>query len=171
MLSALSQVSDPNVNEDTVAIMAPYFADGDDKGTGYPWTSGLASGCGSTSTALVWSGSQWSAGGNSQYPYCKANKINSQMSSYTVLDQLIQYFDNATIYPNMKQIVVAGHSLGGQTIQRYAALSQLKQRTPTTYWVGNPNSLIWFNTTRPLDTSTCSIYDVYREGYTNFVGS
>ena len=52
MLSALSQVtSDPNVNQDTVAIMAPYFANGDDKNTGYPWTDGLAAGKGSTSNA------------------------------------------------------------------------------------------------------------------------
>lgn len=52
MLSALSQVtSDPNVNMDTVAVMAPYFANGDDKNVGYPWVDGLASGKGSTSNA------------------------------------------------------------------------------------------------------------------------
>lgn len=33
MLSALSQVKmDPNINPDTVAVMAPYFPNGDDKG-------------------------------------------------------------------------------------------------------------------------------------------
>lgn len=61
MLSALAQAkSDPNVNFDTVAIMAPYFPNGDDKGTGYPWVDGLSSGKGSTSNALVWKASQWS---------------------------------------------------------------------------------------------------------------
>jgi hypothetical protein len=32
----------PAINESTVAIIAPYFANGDGKGTAYPWTAGLA---------------------------------------------------------------------------------------------------------------------------------
>ena len=106
--------------------MAPYFPNGDDKNTGYPWTSGLSPGRGSTSNCLVWSGSQWSAGGTNQYPYTSTNT-----SSYTVLDQIIQYFDNATLFPKMNQIVIAGHSLGAQTVQRYAAIGQSGNiRTP-----------------------------------------
>ena len=88
MMSALAQVtSDPNVNRSTVAIMAPYFPNGDDKSYGYPWTNGLSPGRGSTTNCLVWKSSQWSAGGNNQYPYTSTNT-----SSYTVLDQIIQYF-------------------------------------------------------------------------------
>jgi hypothetical protein len=164
-LSALAQVtSDPNVNFSSVAVMAPFFANGDDKGTGYPWTNGLSPGRGSTSNCLVWKSSQWSAGANNQYPYTSTNT-----SSYMVLDQIIQYFDNATLFPNMKQIVIAGHSLGGQTVQRYAAIGQPgTTRSPVTYWVANPNSYVWFSTSRPLSTAGCSIYDNYREGYTNF---
>ena len=67
MMSALAQqTDDPNVNRSSVAIMAPYFTNGDDKNVGYPWTDGLKAGKGSTSNALVWKGSQWSAGGNNQ---------------------------------------------------------------------------------------------------------
>ena len=36
------------------------------------------------------------------------------------------------------------------------------------YWIANPNSYAWLSTDRPLSTASCSIYDVYREGYTNF---
>jgi hypothetical protein len=86
---------------------------GDDKRIGYPWTDGLSAGRGSTTSALVWKGSQWSAGGNNQYPY-----YSQTTSSYTVLDTLVQYFDDRTLFPNMKQIVVAGHSLGAQTVHR-----------------------------------------------------
>jgi hypothetical protein len=35
-----------------------------------------------------------------------------------VLDTLVRYFDDRTLFPNMKQIVVAGHSLGAQTVHR-----------------------------------------------------
>lgn len=94
---------------------------------------------------------------------------NVNTSSYNVLDQIIQYFDNSTLFPNMHQIVIAGHSLGGQTVQRYAALGQqLNTRTPVSYWVANPDSYVWLSTDRPLSTASCPSYDNYREGYTNF---
>lgn len=165
MMSALAQVTgDPNINQDSVAIMSPYFANGDDKRTGYPWTDGLSPGRGSTTSALVWKSSQWSAGGNNQYPY-----YSQTTSSYTVLDTLVQYFDDKSLFPNMKQIVVAGHSLGAQTVQRYAAIGQkLNTNSPVTYWIGNPNSYVWLSTDRPLSTASCPTYDYYREGYTNF---
>lgn len=86
-----------------------------------------------------------------------------------MLDQIVQYFDNATLFPKMQQIVIAGHSLGGQTVQRYAALgAQLNTRSPVSYWVGNPNSYAWLSTNRPLPTTGCAIYDDYREGYSAF---
>ncbi|KAI7083197.1 hypothetical protein KC352_g41122, partial [Hortaea werneckii] len=70
MLSALAQVDNKEISTDSVAIVAPFFANGDDKNNGgYPWIDGLPSGQGSYTSALVWKGSQWSAGGNAQYPY------------------------------------------------------------------------------------------------------
>lgn len=164
MLSALSQSKDPNINFDTVAIMAPYFPNGDDKNYGYPWTDGLRPNRGSTTNALVWPGSQWAAGGNNQYPYTSTNT-----SSFDILDQLVRYFDDTALFPQMKQIVIAGHSLGGQTTQRYAAIgAQLGTRSPVSYWVANPNSYAWLSTSRPLSTASCPTYDNYREGYSNF---
>ncbi|KAK3674902.1 hypothetical protein LTR78_005246 [Recurvomyces mirabilis] len=166
MLSALSQVSDTNINPDSVAIVAPYFPNGDDKNTGgYPWINGLKPAQGSITNCLVWSGSQWSAGGMNQYPWTSSKNI----SSYDVLDQMLQYFDNKAMFPNINQLVVAGHSLGGQTVQRYAAIGQPGSvKTPVSYWVANPNSYAWLSTDRPLSTSSCATFDNYREGYTNF---
>ncbi|QIW97506.1 hypothetical protein AMS68_003024 [Peltaster fructicola] len=164
-LSALYQITNPDISFDTVAVIAPYFPNGDDKNVGYPWNAGAAAGLGSYTNALVWPGSQWSAGGNAQYP----NAQKGTISSYYVLDTLIKYFDDKTLFPNVKQIVVAGHSLGAQTVQRYAAIGkQLNTKSPISYWVANPNSYVWMNTTRPFDTSSCPTYDTYREGYTNF---
>ncbi|KAI7500184.1 WSC-domain-containing protein [Hortaea werneckii] len=167
MLSALAQVDNKEISTDSVAIVAPFFANGDDKNNGgYPWIDGLPPGQGSYTSALVWKGSQWSAGGNAQYPY----KFKNTISSYTCLDQIIQYFDNKSLFPNINQIVVAGHSLGGQTVQRYAAIGkQLGTTTPVSYWVGNPNSYVWLSADRPLSTASCPGYDDYREGYNAFV--
>ena len=168
MISALKQGNNPDINLDSVAIVAPYFPNGDDKSSsvgGYPWVDGLKATQGSITNVLVWKSSQWSAGGNNQYPWTSPRNI----SSYTVLDQIIQYFDNRTMFPNMNQIVVAGHSLGAQTVQRYAAIGQPGvTRTPVSYWVGNPNSYVWLSTDRPLSTAACPDYDAYRDGYSNF---
>ena len=69
----------------------------------------------------------------------------------------------------MHQIVVAGHSLGAQTTNRYAAIGKvLNTKSPVTYWVANPNSWLWFNSSRPLDTSNCPTYNNWREGLSNF---
>lgn len=166
MLSALSvaHTNHSEVNQDSVAIMAPYFPNGNDKNIGYPWVSGLSAGKGSNTTALVWSSSGWAEGANNQYPY-----KTTTVSSFAVLDQLVEYFNDATIFPNIEQIVVAGHSLGGQAVNRYAAVGdELPLRVPISYYVGNPNSYVWFSTSRPLDTSTCPSYDDWRDGFNNY---
>lgn len=78
------------------------------------------------------------------------------------------YFANKAIYPNLNQIVVAGHSLGGQTINRYAVLGKnLGLSTPIRYWMGNPNDYAWMTTDRPTSPSpadTCPSYDAWRQG-------
>lgn len=164
MLSALSQVPNSDVNQNSVAICAPYFPNGNDKNVGYPWTNGLAAGAGSTSSALVWTGSQFADGANNVYPY-----KTKTMSSYAVLDLLIKYFDDKTAFPNLNEIVIAGHSLGAQTTQRYAGMGlQLSTVSPVTYYVANPDSFAWWALDRPLDTSTCATYDVWRAGLTNY---
>ncbi|OQO08641.1 hypothetical protein B0A48_06511 [Cryoendolithus antarcticus] len=142
MQSALAQVTTPEINFDNVVIMSPYFTNGDDKGNGYPWN----------------------ASANNQYP-----TVSQNTSSYFVLDTLVRYFDDKTLFPNMNQIVVAGHSLGVQTVHRYAVLGQhLGTISPVTYWVANPNSFIWMDTSRTLPTTGCPTYDNHRDGYSNF---
>jgi hypothetical protein len=39
-----------------------------------------------------------------------------------VLDQVIQWFANPSNFPNLKQIIVGGHSAGAQMTQRYAVV-------------------------------------------------
>ncbi|CAO1626458.1 unnamed protein product [Jaminaea pallidilutea] len=164
-LSALAAATGSNsaVNTESIAIVAPLFANGDQKRVAYPWTDGLATGLGSTSLALVWKGANWASGLYNQYP----STLNT-VSSYTVLDQMSIYFANKTLYPNLNSIIIAGHSLGGQMVNRYAAVGkELGLSTPIRYWQGNPNDYLWFNTTRPVyrDPATaCSTYDAWRQG-------
>lgn len=165
-LNALAEIvkSDPSINTSSVAIICPYFPNGRDKHVSYPWQDGLGPGQGSTSNALVWLGSKWSAGANNQYPH------NAQtVSSFEVLDQLVKFFDDRTQFPRMKQIVVGGHSLGAQTVQRYAQIgNDFPTTSPVLYYIANPNSWTWMDEHRPLDTSACPSYDSWRHGFANF---
>lgn len=169
ILNALSQVTRDEINSDSVVVMAPYFANGEDKGTGYPWNpEGEFQWNRASSAALVWAGSQWAGGAVNQYP-----PRTQTVSSYDALDQIVQWFGDTDRFPNMKQIVIAGHSLGAQMVHRYAAVGRsaadLGVEVPINYYIGNPNSFAWLSEDRPLPTAKCpEEYDVYREGYTDY---
>ncbi|KAI1266095.1 WSC domain-containing protein [Xylariaceae sp. FL1019] len=169
MLSALSQVPDGTGPDfSNTQIIAPMFPNGNDKNTGYPWNATApAGGYGSTSRALVWQGSGWMNGDNNQYP-----RLQIATSSFDCVDQYITYFANKTMYPNMKQIVVSGHSAGAQFVQRYAMvgkdLSTVLGDIGLTYWVGNPDSYGWLNSSRPFDTSDCATYNDWRDGLDSY---
>jgi hypothetical protein len=53
-----------------------------------------------------------------------ADAKNAPISSYATIDAIVDHVSRATVqFPNMKHIVVAGHSAGGQFVQRWALLS------------------------------------------------
>jgi len=88
LLSAFSQIPNrPDVTLNNVLMIAPYFPNGNDKNVGFPWANST-----STTNALVWQGSGYAGGYNNQYPTAQAT-----VSSFSVLDQLIQYYDNKTL--------------------------------------------------------------------------
>jgi hypothetical protein len=66
---------------------------------------------------ILWcrSGLYWFSGINNIYP-----KAQTTVSSFEAIDQVVQWFANQTNFPNLKQIVVAGHSAGAQMTHRYA---------------------------------------------------
>lgn len=167
MLNALNQATSFNerVNRDTVSVVAPYFASGGDKDFAYPWDDNQKPGRGSNSSALVWSGSQWSAGGDNQYPH--SNK--GDVSAFYILDEMIKYYDDQERFPEMKSIVLVGHSMGGQMLNRYAAVGKkLDTKARVVYWIGNPSSYTWLNSYRPMYIADCPDYDNYRDGYTDY---
>ena len=84
-----------------------------------------------------WKG-DWSAGGNS-----------GGISSYQVVDTLVARLRSGT-FPNLKWIVITGHSAGGQFVQRYAAFTDIDQLpAPNAALVkfvpSNPSSYLYLN--------------------------
>jgi len=103
-----------------------------------------------------------------------ANSLNSPYtSSYTVMDEIVEKIAH---FPNLEEIVIFGHSAGGQYVQRYAAGSQQEDQinVPVRYLVANPSSYMYLNNKRPVMNvggiwsfgvpSTLCPYNVYRYG-------
>jgi len=81
-----------------------------------------------------------------------ADAIDHNVSSYTVVDAMIQQLANKDRFPSLKRIVVAGHSAGGQYVQRWALLTNnafLNDNTvPIRVVVANPKSFCWLDDRR-----------------------
>jgi len=74
------------------------------------------------------------------------------LSSFAVLDALLQTLGDRRRFPALADVVVAGHSAGAQLVQRYAALGRLAgaQRAGLAirYVVADPSSYLYFDNRR-----------------------
>ncbi len=112
---------------------------------------------------LRWKGNDWMAGESSTGP--------GQVSSYGALDQIIKHLGNRTLFPALKEIVVAGHSGGGQVVQRFALTGHehptlLTEGIRLRYVVANPSSYAYFSPQRPLkfEAANCPGFDDWKYG-------
>jgi hypothetical protein len=90
------------------------------------------------------------------------------------MDQLIATLADKSRFPNMRDVVVTGHSAGGQFTQRYAAFGlapNVLRGIHVTYVPANPSSYVYFTAARPTGggfttpgSSSCSAYDTYKYG-------
>ncbi|MCW8308640.1 S9 family peptidase [Acidiphilium sp. PA] len=69
------------------------------------------------------------------------------ISAFAVLDYLIDTLADPSGYPVLEQIIIAGHSGGGQMVQRFAILTHTPH--PVRFVVANPSSYAWFGQARP----------------------
>src|SRR6185503_8521554 len=94
---------------------------------------------------VVWScgGDSWRSGGPAA--------SHPELSSFDLADQILRKLANKSTFPNMKAIVVAGHSAGGQFVTRYEMSNRIHETlgVPVTYVVANPSSYAWPAATRP----------------------
>ena len=97
------------VTNDSVLILAPAFLDEDDLTAG-----------GAHQGEIVFHKSAWQHGGFSKSP-----QLQHPISSYEVMDYFTDMLFDQAQYPNLNQVVVAGHSMGGQAAQRYALLKKV----------------------------------------------
>ncbi|HEX3670983.1 MAG TPA: hypothetical protein VHT92_04680, partial [Candidatus Cybelea sp.] len=89
---------------------------------------------------LYWSGT-WPGGSDAIAP--------APISTYDVFDAMIARLSDARRFPQLREIVIAGHSAGGQIVQRYAVVGKSERldaaaRVPVLLIVSNPSSYFYF---------------------------
>lgn len=151
--------------DDTI-VLSPRFASNDGRG------------CRDTLAAneVSWScsGDSWRSGG--------AATSNARLTSYDFTDEILRKLARKENFPNLKSIVLAGHSAGGQYVTRYEMANQLHDTIglPITYIVSNPSSYAYLDSTRPTsegsdfrpfaDGRNCTTYDRWPYGLQNRSG-
>lgn len=109
---------------------------------------------------LSWSG-LWPGGSDATAP--------APISSYDVFDAMIARLSDGKRFPKLREIVIAGHSAGGQIVQRYAIVGKAPQldpgaRIPVHLIVSNPSSYFYFTDWRPVPQKNCADFNQWRYG-------
>ncbi len=116
----------------------------------------IASNAGSCRDQLAPNEVSWSCGGDSWRSGGTATN-NAKLTSFEFTDEILRKLAKKEIFPNLKAIVVSGHSAGGQYVDRYAMANTVHDAlsVPVTYVVSNPSSYAYLDSTRPTaDGST-----------------
>ncbi|MFP0195444.1 MULTISPECIES: alpha/beta hydrolase [Pseudomonas] len=114
-------------------------------------------------SVLRWQGNDWMGGGLSTGP--------NPLSSYAALDEIVGRLSDRKQFPDVRQIVIFGHSGGAQVVQRYALLAQDQPALKSEgirlrYVVANPSSYAYFNEQRPVafDHAKCPGFNRWKYG-------
>src|SRR5437867_7500936 len=95
---------------------------------------------------VSWSctGDSWRSGGTAA--------SHADLTSFDFVDQILKKLADKNVFPNLRAIVVAGHSAGGQFVARYQMANRVHDTlgVPVSYVVANPSSYAWPASTRPL---------------------
>jgi pimeloyl-ACP methyl ester carboxylesterase len=124
--------------------------------------------------AAYWSGAaDWTGGDAAMAP-------DSRPTAFAALDTLLESLADRARFPVLRRIVVAGHSAGGQIVQRYAVVGRGEAKPAgagiaVRYVVANPSSYLYLTAERPTDgggfaphsNPACRAFDDYRFGFTN----
>ena len=156
----------------------------------------IASATGSCHDPLAPNEVSWSCTGDSWRSGGQAAS-HPTLTSFDFVDQLLQKLASKRAFPNLRAIVVAGHSAGGQFVARYQMANRVHDTlgVPVSYVIANPSSYAWPDATRPqptgdaapdaakgawetekvhtaftygaFDAATCGAYNAWPAGLTN----
>jgi len=102
-------------------------------------------------TVLRWAPEAWMGGMNA----IDATRAETGPSSFDAIDAILLRLADRKMFPNLKNVVVAGHSGGGQVMQRYAIVGRagdalIHAGIHVRYVIANPSSYAYFSPERPV---------------------
>jgi len=94
-----------------------------------------------------WEPDDWRVGG--------ASVDNAKITSFDVADEILRKLARKEAFPNLRTIVVAGHSGGGSFVIRYEMANQVHDRlgVPITYVAANPPHYTFLDGLRPAPSA------------------
>jgi pimeloyl-ACP methyl ester carboxylesterase len=121
---------------------------------------------------LRWTGDAWMGG--------EAARAPLPISSYEVLDAIVARLADRKLFPNLRLVVFAGHSGGGQVVQRYAVAGHniaalTGEGIDVRYVVASPSTYAYFDAQRPnaqgvaapFDAAQCPDFNQWKYGMDN----
>lgn len=149
--SGLSLLGNAGLGQRDTLLMAPNFLTASDPQA--------------TDTQPLWPKNKWMHGTASS-----GGRV--RIAAFTVLDDLLIYLADRERFPRLKEVVLFGHSAGGQLLQRYTLLGKGAQGSlRVRYFVASPSSYLYLDANRPqgegfapLPGGQCAGYDRYRYG-------
>lgn len=119
----------------------------------------------------------WSSGGWKQGDLAQNGRDKFEISSFDVVDRLIRMIVKKDCFPQLKRLVIVGHSAGGQFVNRYASAADLTECRDISvrFVVMNPSSYMYLDGRRPDASGFLAAdqlskrtpdYDRYRYGVT-----
>lgn len=120
-------------------------------------------------------GDSWRSGGTSA--------SSDKLTSFDFVDEIMRKLAKKQAFPNLKKIVLAGHSAGGQFVNRYEMANKIHESlgVPISYVVSNPSSYAYFDPNRPAgenaaafhafsDARNCTTYNHWPYGFEGRTG-
>ena len=149
------------------AVAAAFLADAlEDTILIVPHITSAAGGCHDVlaPSEVSWNCRSWRTGGPST--------ADDKLTTFDMADEILRRLARKDTFPNLKTIVVAGHSAGGQFVNRYEMSNRVHESlgVPVRYVVSNPSSYAWIDSTRPGDVTECPNYDRWPYGLQNRAG-
>lgn len=141
----------------------------------------FASNNGNCRDTLAINETNWPCGGDSWRSGGAAINYET-LTSYDFMDAIARALMRKENFPNLKAIVISGHSAGGQFATRYGMANQLHESAgvPITYVVSNPSSYSYLDPERPSgannemrpfgDARNCTSFDNWPYGFKNRTG-
>src|SRR5215470_3346518 len=100
---------------DTTIIIAPRFASGKARSDEGP----------ECSDKLATDELSWFCGGKENWKNGGPSAIAPGLTSFEVVDEIVRSLARRDVFPNLRSIVIAGHSAGGQFAARYAMANRI----------------------------------------------